>query len=384
MPATTACWSSGERSSRRRSLDGRGERLREAASGDRGLRAIAALAVLLAHASRMSTGDGRYPSMLALLGQAGVVLFFVLSGFLVGGMWVAPADERPALRDYAVRRFARIWPAYAIAFAVTVVTVRPDDAQHLWQWPVHLGLVHSWVPGEYIAIFPVGWTLGVEAAFYLIAPLLPRTVPGVSRLWGASLACAVVAGIVLPATDDPGGWVGPARYTLPALVGLFCAGVIVALRPRWGERIVQRPVACATAVAGGLVLGSDLNLLSPIAARDLRYQVLAAAFALVLWRVVHHSSPRWLSRLAPLGTISYGLYLWHGTAVVLMVRHGIRVGPGPFAWALNSALLLAASVPLAWLSWRLVERPAIRAARRSRPARRPPASEELVAVPAMS
>lgn len=61
-----------------------------------------------------------WPAGVALIGQTGVVLFFVISGYLVGGMWVSPHRTRPAWRGYAARRVARIWPAYALAFTATV------------------------------------------------------------------------------------------------------------------------------------------------------------------------------------------------------------------------------------------------------------------------
>jgi peptidoglycan/LPS O-acetylase OafA/YrhL len=66
---------------------------------------------------------------------------------------------------------------------------------------------------------------------------------------------------------------------------------------------------------------------------------------------------RWV---APIGLISYGLYLWHYVALKVLQDEGVDVQAGALSWPLRVALLLAASVPFALASWLLVERPLLR------------------------
>lgn len=332
------------------------------------LRGVAACLVLIAHASRLSLPEDRrstWTTVEASLGQAGVVLFFVLSGYLIGRMWVDSHHPTPRLAYYARRRVMRIWPAYALAYVATVVLIHPPDLGPPSQWALHLLLLHSWVPGEYVAVFPIGWTLGVEAMFYLVAPLLPRSSRRLVKLWVGSVVLAVIGGLIAPAVSDPSGWVGPLRYSLPPLFGLFCPGLIVAARPLWLERWRSQPLAvCATMVLF-LVMAVVLGYQEPVWLRDLQYQAFAIAFGALLLLAIDRPglAARPLRPLAALGTISYGLYLWHNTLMIVLLDAGVRAPWG--SWSAGAAMLLVVTVPIAWLSWVVVERPAIRLAART-------------------
>ena len=324
------------------------------------LRGVAAMLVLVAHASRLALPAQEravWAPGIALMGQAGVVLFFVLSGYLVGGMWVRRDRPAPRPRAYAARRFLRIWPAYALAYVATIALLNPADAESPWQLVLHLLLLHSWVPGEYVAGFPVGWTLGIEAMFYLAAPFLPRTSVRIVGLWLGSAAFATLAALTVADGGSPQGWVGPLRYGLPAMIGLFCPGILVALRPAW-LAAVSRGVAVA--VGGSLLtVGCVAAFVSTPWLHSLHYQALAAGFGLVLLLAVD-APPRARSLAAPmaaLGLVSYGLYLWHNTLMILLLRVGITAPGG--SWVAASALLCAVTLPVAWLSWVAVERPAL-------------------------
>ncbi|MDP3711749.1 MAG: acyltransferase [Mycobacteriales bacterium] len=331
-----------------------------------GIRGLAAVLVLVAHASRLSVPESRraaWTPLEALLGQAGVVLFFVLSGYLIGRMWVSDRPT-PSLRSYAVRRALRIWPAYALAYLATVLLLSPDDVRSTAQWVLHLLLLHSWWPGEYVAVFPIGWTLGVEAMFYVVAPWLPRSARALGLLWLASAALGLVGGVLAPAASDPSGWVGPLRYSLPPLLCLFCPGILVAMRPAWLDGLRQRELLSLSIAAPALVLAVFLSRQEPVWLRDLHYQALAVAFGIALLHAVDRppGAPWLLRPMASLGVVSYGIYLWHNTLMNVLIHSGVRAPGGD--WAAAAALLMVATLPVAALSWVVVERPALSLARR--------------------
>src|SRR5579862_3629324 len=119
------------------------------------VRACAALAVLAGHAYLLSgtflnPADLRPDHLLITNSGVGVWLFFALSGYLIAGPYLrALIDGRPlpVPRVYAVRRVARIFPAYLIAFAIA--STAPTTAiTHWWQWPLHVTLLHNLIPGE--------------------------------------------------------------------------------------------------------------------------------------------------------------------------------------------------------------------------------------------
>src|SRR5262249_12925364 len=121
----------------------------------------------------------------------GVFLFFVLSGFLIGRMWW----PRPAMSyaTFSWRRALRIYPAFLIAFAVSLVFAR---ASGTWQPPDWLRLVGNvffinGAPGTGIAPFNiVTWSLFYEMTFYLSFPLL--------LVLARSAVVVAIAGIVMP------------------------------------------------------------------------------------------------------------------------------------------------------------------------------------------
>ncbi len=91
------------------------------------MRAVAAFMVLVTHAGGDSGAiSAGFPGRLVSHADAGVAVFFVLSGFLLSRGWVRAVQtgaERPSLRRYFTHRAARILPAYWAALLVILLTV---------------------------------------------------------------------------------------------------------------------------------------------------------------------------------------------------------------------------------------------------------------------
>lgn len=344
------------------------------------LRALAVLMVLAGHAYLLGGTAPPHTSravedVLITNGGAGIWLFFALSGYLIGAPFLralSAGTPLPSLTGYAVRRAARILPAYWIALAVLLLLV-PRPGLDWWQVPLHASLLHNLVPGEGQAVFFVAWTLGIEALFYVFVPvaallvrrlagprpIAPRTLAaGVGALWLASIAYALWAAHAYPNTG-PFTAVANAdvfRLSLPGLLSGFCPGLLVAT----GVALFPHARAAAL-VAAAVVLaaiGALLYTAESTVVFDLSRQPWALASGLLLLvalRGFRHA--RWV---APIGLISYGLYLWHYVALKVLQDEGVDVQAGALSWPLRVALLLAASVPFALASWLLVERPLLR------------------------
>ncbi|MCC3153187.1 acyltransferase [Hymenobacter sp. BT770] len=156
-----------------------------------GVRAVAAYMVVMVHMSALETpAQLPYFKMLAVeyIRQwgIGVVIFFVLSGFLITTRY---ADRVEPTRAWATRylqnRFARIYPIYflltALAFAVMVL--RPTHGW--WEWSaaftlpeklcavlLNLTLLRGYFNQYAVLGLPTAWSLTVEETFYLMAPFL--------------------------------------------------------------------------------------------------------------------------------------------------------------------------------------------------------------------
>ena len=230
-----------------------------------GIRAVAALAVLVTHVSLNSMGNrGPFGGLLARL-DVGVAVFFVVSGYLLYKPFAAAllrGDDRPNTRRYLRHRLVRIVPAYWVVvvasflFAASSGLVLPTTdfnpapsgvtSVPLWTMARFLSFTHVYWRDSLAGPFPQAWTLAVEMSFYLLIPVLAfalaRRAPGsrsgrLRRQWwllGAMVVTAQVfrLGIVLL---DPAyrGNIGLA-YTqykawLPNHLDLFALGMGLAV-----------------------------------------------------------------------------------------------------------------------------------------------------------
>ena len=193
-----------------------------------GLRAVAALSVLGYHAwlytrDRVSAGvRGSLADELAHELRLGLVLFFVLSGYLLYGPWVRAALDRaaaPRTAAYLVRRAARIVPAYYAAVAGSIVLlwgldatpgVRLPAADDLWLFAL---FGQNFSVDTLLSLNAPLWTLAVEWSFYLMLPVLgwlALRLRGASREAQAIVpALFLVAGVALELVDRRRG--GPAH-----------------------------------------------------------------------------------------------------------------------------------------------------------------------------
>lgn len=358
-----------------------------------GLRGLAVAAVLVQHA--VPTIGRSVP-----LARLGVVLFFVLSGYLITRLLLAARDRaeadgnwRGAFGRFYANRATRILPIYVLVvglgLAIGVGAARS-------YWPYLVTFTTNWgmaIRGEWPDAYFHFWTLAVEEQFYLLWPLVILFGP---RRWLPWLAGAlVVIGPLFRGLAAAGGWHTVAIYCLtPACVDSLGAGALVALiGGRTGRRLA---VGCtATAIA---VLALAGGTWPKAVATDL------AAAGLFAW-AVHRAAGGfrgpggWLLAIAPLrylGRVSYGMYVYHvflpPLALLVFEAVGLydpKVGLTPSVIAMLGVVLIGTVV----MSWHLLEKPLLELRRSGRsrvvsptPAHSstslngPPASAELTVV----
>lgn len=346
------------------------------AAGIDALRGVAALSVLLFHLwlYALAAPPAAVHTPLDELwsaGRLGLVLFFVLSGYLLYRPWVtARRSGRPAPSrwPYAVRRAARVVPAYLLAVVGAILLLRgagsvpgvrlpPSDA--LWRFFV---FAQNLSPATIMKLDPPLWTLAVEVAFYALLPAAGWAAMRVRRPWlvPGALLCA---GLGYNAAIAGQGLSQPWTKALPALLPLFAAGMLLAHRPL---RSGRTPRARRTALGVGVALVvADVvwhQHGAGTAGAVLRDLPAAIGFALIV-HVVQDArlKSRPARALASVGTVSFGLYLWHLPVLWALRAHGLL----PLDPVLALPVVLGPSLLIATLSWRLVERPAVRAVRRA-------------------
>ena len=329
------------------------------------LRAFAVLCVLVTHYAPATRA-------VAPFADFGVRLFFVLSGFLIAGILLRAGTENRArtLRSFYARRFLRIFPAFYLALFAAVVLAIPGIREGLWWFAAYLSnfwfiFVGSVANPNYGTHF---WTLAVEEQFYVVAPFVILFAP--RRYLKPILIVAAAGAVAYRLGAVAAGWSWDAYTRAPsACLDSLSLGVLLALTrhrglsDRWTRWALAfgLPLLAIDLVANTLAQeGWSTSLL------DFQHVLQDTAFALVsVWLVAGASrgfggvAGRALSLtpLVYLGTISYGIYLYHYFAIWgFDAAFGWTRGGHPNQ-AVYFFVLTAATVSVASVSWFAVERP---------------------------
>ncbi|QDO87194.1 acyltransferase [Ornithinimicrobium ciconiae] len=366
-----------------------------------GLRAIGALMVVLTHVSAHTATSFTEPfgGILSRF-DAGVALFFVISGFLLYRPYVAArltGTPSPDIRGYLWRRALRVLPV--LWLAVAGVWVFFDHGTPASLYLRHAALIHIYWPENWVLGLTQMWSLAVEAAFYVALPLLAwllvRTARDPLAFVRRSLLVLVLLVLASPV------WVyvvtvldhATAPQWLPAYLGWFAVGMALVtwqqarclgiLPSSWLDGWARQPVTlwlCALAVlviAATPVAGSR-GLAAAVPAEAAFKNLIYAVFALLMVlpciaalrghedpsavRVLSRGVGRWL------GDISYGIFAYH---LLILELVGPVVGHENFTggfWRLLLPTLLI-TIPVAWVSYRYIERPLMQWGRRVYPRR---------------
>jgi peptidoglycan/LPS O-acetylase OafA/YrhL len=324
-----------------------------------GLRGLAALAVVVLHVWMYTDANFPRPGRTDLLDRTigelriAVVLFFVLSGFLLAQPWVR--GRAPHLGRYAVRRFARIAPAYWAAVLGSLLILhgtghgRDIDLHDL---PKFMFFVANVFPETRNQLDPPLWSLHIEVSFYVVLPLIGLALLRAKRPLLVCLAL-IAAGLAWATAGTVHAWPPEATWTLPSYVGAFAAGIAAATLPSRPRLALATVAAGTVAVVANAVWHSGGTGTLGHAVGDLPA---ALGFAAIIHGIA--ARPGRLLSSAPLralGTLSFGIYLWHMPVLYLLQIHARfpeRFLPA-LAWVLPGTFLAAIA------SWFLIEKPAI-------------------------
>jgi acetyltransferase len=365
-----------------------------------GLRGLACVGVLVLHAWMFDHGDAGRPPKGALdvvIGEMrlGVTLFFVLSGFLIYRPFVAAAlDGRrsPRLGRYALRRATRILPAYWAAVLgafVLLIAIDHPQAIEAGSLPRFLLFAQNQADATRGGLDPPLWTLPVELGFYALVPVLGLIVArlGRGRAVQVALPAALLAlGAGLIAAAALGHWPKTVTTSLIGNLAPFAAGALVAALLH--DRTLRRGAALALIAVGAVLLvgdgawhGLQLGARTPrVLVGDLPASLGFAAIVAALAASPIRARALTCAPLALLGTLSFGIYLWHFP--VIYALRGLHAWPTSLAGAIGATFAL--TVALAAISWLALERPALRwaSARTARSPRPRPALEAPRGAPA--
>jgi len=337
-----------------------------------GLRFCAFLGVFVSHASNangeLPTGDvlwyhaAWWGRSALLAGALGVELFFVLSSYLITSLLLRELDAkgRVDVPAFWIRRALRIWPLY-FGFVCMSALLGGLNGRLLAAFAVFAGNwgVAAW--GDDPGLAGPLWSVSVEEQFYLAWPLLLVMVPRRLLRW-ASVGLVVSAVVARYALFAGGASISTVWLNTFSHLDAIGIGALIALGPRVHLPPVKRgalgaaSVLAVVACAGGVWF----ELMQPPTA-SIRVGMAGAATLVFLATAVacgglllaSLAGSEWLARPGPvyLGKISYGLYVFHTTAMALVASWW-------WPWRLPAAFAL--TLAFAAVSHRFLERPFLR------------------------
>jgi peptidoglycan/LPS O-acetylase OafA/YrhL len=345
------------------------------------LRGIAVIGVLFYHGlywardlTPYSPWQARVLELMSI-GQFGVNLFFVLSGFLITGVLLDSRSRLDYFKRFYFRRALRILPAYYLTLLLLVL-FSLTSAKFLLMSMLYSSNLS---PMFGIALsYPVLWSLAVEEHFYLIWPMAAKRVSPEKLLWilGAILVLTPLSRFIYHqhavATNTVGAGYG--FYTWNNLDGLALGSIIAVIvrRSDWDREKTILLVCVLALIAisiAGIGLPFGITTRRNAVGDALQYVPWNFASAAFLVGFMFIGSGKWgritrPSLLIFFGYISYGLYLYHLLAFIaynwiankIGVKLDVKLSLWVDAW-LRMLLAGSGAVAVAYFSRRYLEDP---------------------------
>jgi len=381
-------------------------------SGADGLRALACLLVIWHHTTQRFNPETsslwiQIIHFFGMRGEVGVSLFFVLSGCLLSlPFWTSfvNGDRFPSLYLYTINRAARIIPAYwfNLLFCTLVAFWVFDQNINWWRLISGLFFVNSY---HYSSFFPAElngplWSIGLEVSCYVLLPavlfLIIKSTKRISVAIGGMIGYIFALQILnlwiinsFMTSNKGKGWqyglAGGAKQWLPYwnidtfftqfLCGSLAALIIVTFRARgmlksssFDLSAVVFTIAAIWLVAVQLEPGAPNSFtkqpyMAPFFAILMAGVIVSTSFSTKVSRFLDNKLFQWIAKM------SFSIYLWHMFLIVIIERKFFsnyvyyRL-TDVYEWVVISSIVLIGSITIAAISWRFLESPILKSARK--------------------
>lgn len=326
-----------------------------------GIRAVAILSVVLYHAGVPLFSGG----------FTGVDIFFVISGYLIGGhIFSEIREDRFSFARFYQRRAKRILPAFylviCVTFALGLLLLAPAEltgystsaiAALLSASNIHfLRYSNYFQQSSELNPLLMTWSLAVEEQFYLIIPVIMLGVAKVRRSLVLPMILATCVVSFLFAWHQVDVAPGKAFYLLPSRAWELGVGVALGVAESMRGRVLV-----ATRWAWLVSLGSSAAMIAPffLLKASMPFPGPSAAASVLATALIISCPSSWINRrilslrwLVFIGKISYSWYLWHWP---LLAYLRAATG-GPLPWTAR-AFAVVVSFAIAVFSYYLIEQP---------------------------
>jgi peptidoglycan/LPS O-acetylase OafA/YrhL len=345
------------------------------------LRGIAILGVFVCHAAGGAGADIRNRlGGIASCGQYGVQLFFVISAFtILLSLDRREAHDRHLYANFFIRRLFRIVPVYWFGIALYTIlyglksrTILPGPEP--WHYILHATLTNVLHPSTLSSVVPGGWSISLEVLFYLSIPFLFTLITTLKRaviITSISVVFFPFLNLILSKT------VGPfIRVDEPILndlfwyrfplnqIGAFSFGFLLffllkeqRLKEILSDRILNGVLFTSLIASSAFLTLSHIELPPKHLVFSLLFCLIALLLACLPWKIIVNPLFRFFGR------ISYSCYLLHFLVLIklqnIQSKYNLFIENDNLRFLAYLTLTTILTVPLAWLSFKLIENPSI-------------------------
>lgn len=320
------------------------------------IRFIAALAVMIHHIELTKYWFGqpniyRTSFVGGVFGQLGIILFFVLSGFLITYLLLLEHRETDtiSIKNFYIRRILRIWPLYYLIITLSLFVIPqihamdvPDYTNHLYEhFLLKAGMFIAFIPNVVYALFThvpyaeQAWSVGVEEQFYLLWPVLISLVMRMNKTMGMLLGVIgfytvikIVAIVLYHNHPESKAIEDFYQFWMNFCIDCMAIGGIAAyLLFHKKEQVLK--ILYNRYLQITLYLAIGYITVRGIAVPYFNYEFYALMFGILILNL--SSNPKTVlnfeyKTMSYLGKISYGLYMYHNIVIAAILQLLLSAG----------------------------------------------------------
>lgn len=336
------------------------------------LRALAATIVVVDHIEIIKQNHHisnliDHPSLIYPDGHLSVILFFVISGFLITYLLLIEENKTGTinLKSFYLRRILRIWPLYYLILFLSYVIFNPDYSLIRILLPLFIAPNISYAICETWDVSPQIWSIGVEEQFYMVWPLILILISKSKRIFSYIILLTLLftllpfglkfINLFFVKNTDFGIFISRFFYGTK----FNCMGIGVLL----GFIYFKRNEIKFPAVLKNRLVIYFLTAL-PFVLWFFKYhtghlndELYAVLFAFSIYQIVHHSKINIdLPITRFLGKISYGIYLFHWIIIILLIEYIPRIDNEYIYNAALYSCVFLLTISVSWISFVTYER----------------------------
>ena len=340
-----------------------------------GVRGVAAIMIMVCHFFAYVTIEGKWLQILASLasfGQTGVSLFFVLSGFLITRILLQAKSKTNYFKTFFIRRALRILPLYYVFLLVFYYLFPYLTGQKIvslhetWYYYVYLqnlALTFNWNASGPLHY----WTLAVEEHFYLLWPFVVYFISkeNLKKVVFGILLIAILVRFGLILNDKVVYCFTFSRFDALAIGGLLATlenNLWLSSKRKSFFILISGASMLLLLLLWSMYSGDQIEWIQVF-----KFSLLAVFYFSVLGFLLCINPSSWINRLLETsflqttGQISYGLYVFHPVAFILIIQFWM---PANTNIGLLFLLSFGLTYLLATLSFRFIEQPFLRLKKR--------------------